>query len=185
MRKFLIIAGALMLSAAIILFGLNQYNLRASQKQAEAYVQTISRLIPQQESSVPQERRDNTMSAISIDGKDFVGILEFPRYASALPVCNDWGSLSKYPCRFDGSIYNSSLQIGATSQKGQYDFFREISVGDAVSFTDAEGNCYLLSVSDIRYAKSADSEILRRENAALTLFIKNIYSFEYIVIFCN
>ena len=124
-------------------------------------------------------------SSLSLDNTDFVGILELPCYNSSLPVCNDWGNISKYPCRFEGSIYDRSLKIGATSQKGQYDFFREISVGDELIFTDVEGNSYSLSVSDIRYSKQADETALQSENSALTLFIKNVYAFEYIIIFCN
>ena len=96
-----------------------------------------------------------------------------------------WGSAGKYPCRFSGSIYDGSLQIGATTQQGQYDFYREISVGDAVLFTDMEGNRFSYTVTDIRYEKHADQAALQREDAALTLFIKNIYAFSYIIIYCN
>jgi hypothetical protein len=97
----------------------------------------------------------------------------------------DWGNASRYPCRFSGSIYDSTIRIGATSQKGQYDFYRQISVGDAVFFTDMTGNRYAYAVTDIRYAKHADEASLNRREAALTLFIKNPYGFEYILIFCD
>ena len=77
------------------------------------------------------------------------------------------------------------MQIGATSQKGQYDFYREVSVGDSVFFTDMEGNRFSYTVMDIRYEKHADQAILQREDSALTLFVKNVYALEYIVIFCD
>ena len=97
----------------------------------------------------------------------------------------NWGSVSKYPSRLNGSIYDGTIQIGGTSQKGQYDFFRETSVGDPVYFTDMEGNRYAYAVTDIHYEKHADQEAFHREESAMTLFIKNIYGFEYIVVFCN
>jgi hypothetical protein len=115
----------------------------------------------------------------------FVGIVEFPRYESALPVCADWGEISKYPCRFSGSIYNGTMQIGATTQKGQYDFYRELSVGDTVSYIDVEGNRYTFTITSLRYEKRADQTALQYEEAPLTLFIKNIYSFEYLIVFCD
>ena len=125
------------------------------------------------------------MSVLSLEGKDFSGILEMPRYGSILPVGAQWGNPSRYPHCFSGSIYDGSIQIGATSQKGQYDFYREISVGDSLYFTDMEGNRYAYTVTDLRYEKRVDQTVLQRKDAALTLFIKNVYGFEYIIVFCD
>ena len=77
------------------------------------------------------------------------------------------------------------MQIGATTQKGQYDFYRELSVGDTVVYTDMEGNRYTFAVTSLRYEKHVDQATLQREDATLTLFIKNIYSFEYLIMFCD
>lgn len=170
----------LLLIAAMLIF--RQWKMPDS---SEAYVQRILNCIPESQGAVLEERKDNTMPVFSLDGVDFVGILEMPRYDSALPVCATWGSRYAYPCRLDGSIYGRTLQIGGTSRKGQYDFFREISVGDAVYFTDMEGNRYSFTVSDLRYEKRADPSALQRNDVPLTLFIKNLYAFEYLIVFCD
>ena len=151
----------------------------------EDYVSRICPLIPEPQGAVLEARRDNTMSILSLDGVDFVGILEMPGFDSALPVCAQWGNRLKYPCCFSGSIYDGTLQIGTTSRQGQYDFYREISIGDALYFTDMEGNCYGFTVSDLRYEKKADQETLNRKEADLTLFIKNVYGFDYLIVYCN
>ena len=184
-RKICIIVGACLLILAAVLLGLWRWNIDKSEERVQYYISTLRALIPEPQNAVPEERRDNTMSALSIDGVDFAGIVELPRYASALPVCADWGKTYKYPCRFSGSIYDGTMQIGATTQKGQYDFYRELSVGDTVLFTDVEGNRYTFTITSLRYEKHADQTALQREEAALTLFIKNIYSFEYLIVSCD
>ena len=184
-RRICLLAGICMLAAAALTMVSWQRGMRVSQQQAADYVHTLRTLLPESQSAFPEERSNNAMPVLSLDGTDFIGILEMPRYGSALPVCADWGRVSQHPCRFDGSIYDGTLQIGGSSQRGQYDFYREISVGDSVYFTDMQGKRYAYAVTGLHYAKHADQAALQREEADLTLFIKNAYSFEYIIISCD
>lgn len=185
LQKLCVLAGTLLLMAACAILFLWQWNIHASQRQTQDYVHTLRCLIPEVQNVALEARRDNSMPLFSLDGKDFIGILEIPLYDSTLPVCADWGNPSQYPRCLSGSIYDRSIQIGATSQAGQYDFYRELSVGDSVFFTDMEGNRYALEISDLRYKKHADQTALQSCDAALTLFIKNVYAFEYLIVFCD
>ena len=185
LQKFFLLAGVGLLAVAAVVLIVWQCDIHSAAKKAESYVQTICTLTPQAQSAVLEERQNNTMPVLSIDGTDFVGIVEMPKYGSALPVGANWGNVSKFPCLFDGSAYDRTLQIGATNQKGQYDFYREISVGDSVFFTDMAGNRFSYQVTNIRNAKTVDQTTLQQQDGALTLFIKNIYAFEYTVIFCD
>ena len=183
--RLCILTGICVLFAAVIILMSWMWRIQTSQEKAADYVHAIRMLMPEPQGAILEERRDNSMSVLSMDGTSFAGILEMPGYGSALPVCADWGEVTKYPCRLSGSIYERTMQIGATSQAGQYDFYREISVGDSVFFTDMEGNRFSYEVTAIRFEKHADQSTLQREDAALTVFVKNIFGFEYIVIFCN
>ena len=184
-QKICILVGICLLVGAIVILALWRWNINNSEKRAQYYVDTLQALIPEPQNAVLEERRDNTMSVLSVDGTDFLGIVALPRYKSTLPVCADWGKTSKYPCRFSGSVYDRTVQIGGTSQKGQYDFYRDISVGDSLFFTDMEGNRYSYEIKDIRYEENADRSTLDCEESSLTLFIKNVYAFEYIVVNCQ
>ena len=184
-QKICILVGICLLVGAIVILALWRWNINNSEKRAQYYVNTLQELIPDPQNAALEERRDNTMSVLSVDGTDFVGIVELPRYESTLPVCADWDKTSKYPCLFSGSIYDGTMQIGATTQKGQYDFYRELSVGDTVSYIDVEGNRYTFTITSLRYEKHADQAVLQQKESALTLFIKNIYSFEYLIVFCD
>jgi hypothetical protein len=184
-QKICIIVGVCLIIAAAVTLALWRWNIHNSEKQVQYYANTLRSLIPEPQAAVPEERRNNTMSVLSVDGIDFVGLLELPRYESVLPVCADWGKTSRYPCHFTGSIYDGTMQLGATTQKGQYDFYRELSVGDTIHYTDVEGNRYTFTITSLCSEKHADQAALQRKEAALTLFIKNIYSFEYLVAFCD
>ena len=175
--------GLLVAAAAVMIAW--QWNIRTSAQRMEAYVHTLRTVMPEPQAAVAEVRKDNTMPVFSAENTDFVGILELPRYGSVLPVCEDWGRVSRYPCRFSGSVYDGTMCIGATTQKGQYGFYREIFVGDDLYFTDMTGARYAYQVTDIRYEKHADQAALERRDADLTLFLKNMYAFEYIVIFCD
>ena len=183
--KVCIAAGICLIVAAAALLISWQWEINSSAEKNESYTETLLSLMPEPQGAALEERSDNAMAVLSLDGVDFSGILEMPRYSSVLPVCADWGKPSRYPCVLSGSIYDGTLQIGAAAQKGQYDFYREISVGDSVFFTDMEGNRYTLEVTDLRYEKHAGQDELSRKEAALVLFVKNMYAQEYFIIYCN
>ena len=79
-RKILIIIGVCLLAAAIVLLFAWQWTIHMSEQKAKENVNVIRELIPEPQGAVPEERRENTMSTLSIDGTDFVGILELPRF---------------------------------------------------------------------------------------------------------
>ena len=184
-KSVFVVSGVLLIGLALILLFSWQFNISSSKQKADSYIDTIFSLIPTPTAGIPEERQNNKMAVLSLDGTDFAGVIEMPRFSSLLPVCANWGNLTKTPSVFDGSIYDGTLKIGATTQEGQYDFYREISVGDEVFFTDMEGNRYRYEITSLRYEKHADAESLVKEDAALTLFIKNIHAFEYLIVFCN
>ena len=174
-----------LLLAAAVMMVIWFRDIYAAQQRAAASVDTLRTLMPDPQGAILEERRDNTMPVLSLDGTDYIGILEMPAHGSELAVCAEWRKPSGCPCRFSGSVYDRSLQIGGTSRQGQYDFFREISVGDALFFTDMTGNRYAYTVKDICYEQHADEAALSSHDVALTLFIKNVYAFEYILVFCD
>lgn len=183
-RIFLILGTILLLGGVCTLI-IWQWNIRSSAENNKELVETILATIPNPQGKTPEVQTNNTMPTLSLEGADFVGVLEMPKYGLKLPVCALWGNTATYPRLFSGSVYDRSIKIGANSQNGQFDFYREISVGDTVTFTDMEGNLYQYTISDLSYEKHATKENLNKNDADLTLFIKNEFAFEYFVIFCT
>lgn len=182
-RKISFFCGCILILGALALLAWWQLSLSAARKQSEEYLALLRRVIPEPEAAVLEARQDNTMAVLAADGADLIGILEFPAFGSAVPVCGDWDGTLLLPCRYAGSLYDGSLIIGATTQKGQFDFYRQIGVGDTLCFTDVTGSRYSYAVTDILHREHADSDSLH--GGALTLFFKNSYASEYIILRCD
>ena len=74
--RLLILSGICLLALAAVAFVVWQGSIATAQQKAVNYVHTIRGLIPDPQGAVVEERRDNTMSVLSVGGKDFSGIIE-------------------------------------------------------------------------------------------------------------
>lgn len=184
-RSFFFGIGVLLIAASVLLLVGWQVSANRNAKRMQEHLAALYALIGEPRAAVPEERTNNDMPALNVGSENFAGILEFPVYNAAFPVGADWGESEKYPCRYDGSIYDGSLIIGTTNQKGQLDFAKEISVGSTVFLTDMTGNRFSYRISDIRYGKHADNDTLSECEGDLTVFVKNIYAFEYVILYCT
>ena len=185
-RDICLFAGVGLLSAALVTLFFWQRGIHTSAERAAEAVAALRTLLPSPQGAVPEARRDNSMPVLSLEGEDYIGILEIPAFGSVLPVGAHWGHSSRYPCRLSGSVYDGSIRIGATTQAGQYDFYRDISVGNALYFTDMTGSCYRYEIAEIQYREHADDENLISDQSDLTVFVKNLYALnEYIILHCT
>ena len=184
-RKIAVIIGAVLVVLGLLLFVGFEINIETAIKQNAKDLISIKTLLPKEQGAVLEEKSDNNMPILSVNETDFIGILRMPKYQLELPVCAHFGAIYNHPCLFDGSIYDRTIQIGGSSQKGQFDFYREISIGDNLTFTDALGNSYTYAVTNLYYEKNASPTTITKKNADLTLFIKNIYAFEYLIVCCD
>lgn len=149
------------------------------------YVNLIQDIIPEPYSAVIEPRSDNKMPSLSIDNENFVAIIDFPANSRAFPVITNSDKSNVFPRLYSGSIYDSTIIIAASNKKGCIDFAQEISVGDTVLLTDMTGGKYSYQVADIKYRKKAGDTTLNAIEDDLTIFIKNCYSFEFIILYCN
>lgn len=162
-----------------------QYSNNRNIRQMQEYVSTLYERIPEPQAGIIEPRNNNTMPSLNIGKENFVAILEFPAHEVAFPVGSSWSNHRKYPCLYEGSVYDGSLVIGTSNQKGQMDFVKEISVGNMIYVIDMTGNRFSYEVADIQYCTHANNDTLHRYEDDLTIFVKNIYAFEYIILHCT
>ncbi len=182
----IILGAAMILSAAGMLVASRISAARAKVDSAQILGQ-VQALIPPAVDYVPEERGNNAMASLQIDGVNVAAVLEIPQYGRTLPVASGWDTdrVSSMPCRFAGSIYDSSLIIGAVDSQDQIPFTGQLEVGVQIILTDTEGGRYSYRIAAIQHAKHATLEKLQQGDYALTIFVKDSKTAEYLLIRCN
>ncbi len=181
------IAGALLVLSSLAFVIITASLEKTAEKRIEEITSRMLSLMPEIRNAQSDDRVDVSMASLSIDGTDYCALLEIPRYGAALPVCTEWNktSVRMTPCRYTGSIYDGSIIIGGSDARGQLDFVSDITEGDAVLLTDAQGYCYAYKVSSVETSDSASNEVLSASDADLVLFAHSTYRGGYTIIKCT
>lgn len=182
----LILGGALIVGAAALLI-YTQLSANISARNTQELLKRAEAQIPAIVDRIPEERGNNVMPSMELDGVNIIGIIEVPLYSAKLPIHASWNGnmVSWIPCRFSGSVYDRSLIIGAGEGDDQFDFAQSIQLSDVIYVTDMMGGRYTYSVSDIERSAHANKEQLESDSCDLTIFVKNSLSMEYIIIRCK
>ena len=182
-----LILGAALVITAGVAFAAEHFSEKQAKKDAAVILQQTVALLPQRTDRVPQERGNNAMASMEMDGVNVAGVVEVPKYGLQLPLASAWdtGLVVSMPCRFGGSIYDSSLIIGAVDSEGQFSFASRMEVGDTIVLTDMEGGRYTYRVEAIQHSKHAGRSKLEAGDYALTIFVKDSQNNQYLLIRCQ
>ncbi len=183
----LMILGILLIVAAAAAVSVSAVIGNKAARDAYTTANRLFSLMPEVKNAAADDRIDMTMPTVSIDGADFCGVVEIPKYNATLPVYASWNKarLSLYPCRYMGSIYDGSLVIGGGDAAGQFDFMKSISSSDTVYVTDMTGMRYSYSIRDVKLTDDASTDTLTEDGAELVLFARNSYGGGYTVVLCD
>lgn len=182
----LILGVCLILAGALLLLGF-QAQAKFAARNTRAIYDRIDALLPPRSPGVSGIFADPAMPVLDLDGTDFCGILEIPAYGARLPIADQWksGNTRKYPCRFRGSVYDSTLVIGGSDQTGQLNFCDRIDVGEKIRIIDLMGMEFSFSVTRVDRRKSAEGSWLISSDADLTIFVRDAMSLEYLALRCD
>ena len=180
LSKIALAVGILLFIAAAAGFIFLKWREENSAMRGEELAARIETALPEKIAGVAEQRTDNDMPVMELDGTDFVGMLELADRHYKQPVAAQWdSSLFAYrPARFTGSVYDGSIIIG-----GDFDFAGEIDAGELLTFTDMTGRVFGYTVVRISHAQSADSQTLASKGGALTLFTKKDGA--YLIVACE
>ena len=186
----LIFLGLLLIAAALFL---TVYNLYDEQRAEQSALQVIDRLEDYLPSEVPTEAStepiveqapmpsdapdyvlcpDMEMPVETINGMDYIGVLQIPSLELELPIASEWNypNLKTAPCRYSGSAYLNNLIICGHNYTSHFGSLKTLSEGDIATFTDIDGNVFIYKMVERETLNPTDIEGMESGNWDLTLF---------------
>ena len=180
--KALVLAGVLLLAAAL---AWTAYNLMDAQRAERSVTQALEALeemepTPPPATSPAQDPApgetladpDQPMPTVEVAGNGYIGRLDLPSLGLSLPVLGQWSSdlLKLAPCRYQGSAYQQDLIIAGHNYRSHFGRLNQAQVGDAVRFTDGAGTTFSYVVSEIQQLSGTAIEEMAAGDWDLTLF---------------
>lgn len=176
-----IILGAILIIAAA---GLLFYNIRGYDVDVNKAIASIEKHLPTIVETVPQEKGNNIMPSMEIDGESYIALIEMDAYNFKMPVRSvyDEKAIKEVPCRYDGSVYNDSLVIASVDEEGQMDFINNVNTGDKLTVIDMNGERFTYKVVKIDNSNTISKEVLCDGGYDLTLFVEYSGYTDYLLV---
>lgn len=182
------VVGAVALVAALSLCGYNICSDAAAAETADTVYSALSAEINSGEADIKADATDGAeteevipnyvldpsrpMPETEIDGVSYIGTLEIPSIDARLPVAGSftYDTLKSVPCRYAGSAYLGDMIVCAHNYTSQFANISRLGIGDAVIFTDTDGNSFSYVVSETEVISGEDVEEMAAGDWDLTLF---------------
>ena len=196
------VLGTALIIGALILFVHNRKEAQNAQEQSAALlpklVEQMERMDEWEEDpgadlpvpSIPEElltEEDVKMEEVEIDECRYIGYLSIPSLNLELPVMSDWSypQLKIAPCRYYGTVRGNDLVLLAHNYDRHFGRLKNLNEGDAVFFTDVDGNVteYTVVGQDILHPKAVDE--MTAGVYDLTLFTCTYGGKSRVTVYCN
>lgn len=165
--NFFMMAGAVLIIAALSLLLYNQYDSQRAGDAAETVLETL------EERVVPQALPPEDMTVVEIDGYGYIGYLSIPALDLTLPVMDEWDydRLKIAPCRYIGSVRTDDMVIAAHNYQRHFGPVRYLPVGTEVYFSDMDGFTYAYEITEVEVVQPTDIDaMIEGDDWDLTLF---------------
>lgn len=184
--KIFITIGLLLVLGSLTLLFCSHMMGGKTQKKAESIISQLNYILPDRSIGIPDTYCNMDMPTLEIEGQDIIGIVEIPDFGVELPIASEWDSsvLASYPHRLRGTVYDGSLVVGGYDVKGQFDCLDKIELESIVKVTDMTGAEFCYTVKRVDRVKSLDTYTPQDENIKLSLFVRDAYSTQYVVVNC-
>ena len=198
---FLIVLGLIFIAAALLLVLYNVNEDNHASEAAKGALTQLQALIPTRPDTSSPESTDASDEAVppedpplgntgeieipdyqlnpemdmpekTVDGHNYIGIIEIPTLNISLPVISRWSdeALTVAPCRYSGSVYTDDLVIAGHNYRSHFGKLSRINTGDKVYFTDIDSNVFEYEAVVIETLHSTAVEEMKSGEWDLSLF---------------
>lgn len=169
--KVLMVLGALCLAGALGLTVYNIYDEYRAEKSSDESLSSLRVSIQEKEEQPILPEPQVMMTELKVDGRGYVGILDFPSLELSLPVQGEWSNqLLKYaPCLYDGNIYDG-MTIAGHNYRSHFSPLKRMLPGEEIRFTDVDGNVWTYVLETTEVIDGTDVEGMLSGDWDLTLF---------------
>lgn len=171
------IAGLLLITAAVLLTGYNCMESYWADQTAQNAAQTLKQKVGEETPAADDadvDLSERQMPTMEIDGYRYIGYLEIPTLDLTLPVMETWDykRLRQAVCCYSGTIYQNNMVIAGHNYRRFFSHLRWLSLESEVDFVDVEGNRYSYQVSNVEILKPGQGAALigNNDDWDLTLF---------------
>lgn len=192
----LIICGFLMIGGAFALAGFNLWDDSRAGNEASEVLENLEKVQEAQENDnidsplytpdyILNPKMD--MPAVEIDGVRYIGTVSIPLFNLELPVAETWSypQMQKTPCRYSGSAYLNDLVLCAHNYNSHFGGLRNLQQGDAVIFTDMDGNEFPYEVELVEDLQPTAIEEMKSSDWDLSLFTCTLDGQTRVTVRCN
>lgn len=204
--KGLILLGLLLIAAALFLAAYNLYDGARAERSARQVASRLAALtpteapstpaaLPAEEAAAPEEielpdyvlNPQMEMPVAEMDGIGYIGTLRIPALELELPVISEWSypALKIAPCRYVGSAYLNTLVIAAHNYQSHFGTLKNLSEGDAVTFTDMDGNLFCYEVTALETLPPTAIAEMTASDYDLTLFTCTLGGANRVTVRCD
>lgn len=193
----LIFTGLLLIAAALFITAFNLREEAAARTASVRAADRLEALIPAhtpRPAAVPGAvlpenvpETDMEMPVKTVDGVDYIGVIAVPSLSLELPVASEWSyeRLKISPCRYSGSVYSGDMVLCAHNYSSHFGQIKTLKPGDAVVFTDVDGNVYNYDVAELETLQPAAVDEIKSGEWDLTLFTCTIGGQTRVTVRCD
>lgn len=182
----LIIAGVVLLLAAVGLYVYNRWEDTQAGEEAKQVAQELEKKV---EETVPdsEELLSPELPVVEINGYEYVGYVSIPAIGIDLPVMSEWSypKLKISPCRQFGSSRTDDLVIAAHNYETHFGKIGTLSASDSVIFTDMDGIENRYVVEKVEILDPTEVDAVQNSGYPLVLYTCTYGGQTRIVVFCS
>ena len=194
----IMIAGAVLIIAALSLFLYNRQEDAQAGQAAESLLREMQSMMDEKHdtegttdpSEEPEETTkpiDPEMTVVEIDGYGYIGYLSIPVLELELPVMSEWDytRLKIAPCRQFGSTKTDDLVIAGHNYAKHFGPLSGLQAGDTVLFTDMDGDTHTYEVLLIDTLNPTAVDEVQNSGYDLVLYTCTYGGKTRVTVFCD